>query len=297
VSRRDLIHQPLWGTVPRLVADSKEGATARLFPPRFFLGPSGQETPQSSDFFSAGPGPLPGVAAQKNATRADLRELHLQGVTRPLPPLGVIMGQPSVILAHPRHRQFQPRQSPLLRCRSWRPGARGPGFHDLYQEKLRSRATRTRNSSGRAYLHPDLARHCPGDRPGPGYRYRSIPTWWASRRAILKGWVDRGAQAGGGYPGSGEGDGGERRPRWGLLQARPRMVFQHPPTPPGSGNWQSSGDPLETLWKKLHLWVVRGPGFFFSAQNFAMVVTSTPAQRQVWLEEVRGRCYASLPPA
>jgi putative NADPH-quinone reductase len=80
-----------------------------------------------------------------------------------------------------------------------------------------------------------------------------------------------------------EGDSGEGVPE-GLLQAKAAVVFTTSNTP-REREQAVFGDPLETLWKNC-IFGLCGVRLFYR-KNFAVVVTSTPAQRQTWLEEVR----------
>jgi NAD(P)H dehydrogenase (quinone) len=108
------------------------------------------------------------------------------------------------------------------------------------------------------------------------------PNWWGQPPALLKGWVDRVLRPCVDYRFR-EGDSGGGVPV-GLLQAKAALVFTTSNTP-----WERElavfGDPIETLWKNC-IFGLCGVQMFFR-KNFAVVVTSTPAQRQAWLEEVR----------
>jgi putative NADPH-quinone reductase len=88
------------------------------------------------------------------------------------------------------------------------------------------------------------------------------PNWWGQPPAILKGWVDRVFRPGVAYKFA-EGDGGEGVP------LREAQVFR---------------DPLETLWR-ICIFALCGVQLF-QRKTFAVVVTSTPTQRQAWLREV-----------
>ena len=137
------------------------------------------------------------------------------------------------------------------------------------------------NSSGRPILHPDLAQHCREIAQAQGIVIVH-PNWWGQPPAILKGWVDRVLRPEVAYRFR-EGDAGDGVPV-GLLQAKAAVVFTTSNTP-RERELAVFGDPLETLWKNCIFGLCGVPLFF--RKNFAVVVTSTPAQRQAWLEEVR----------
>ena len=80
-----------------------------------------------------------------------------------------------------------------------------------------------------------------------------------------------------------EGDAGDGVPV-GLLRAKAAVVFNTSNTP-RERELAVFGDPLETLWKNC-IFRLCGVRLFYR-KNFAVVVTSTPAQREIWLEEVR----------
>ena len=108
------------------------------------------------------------------------------------------------------------------------------------------------------------------------------PNWWGQPPAILKGWVDRVLRPDVAYRFL-EGDSGAGVPV-GLLQAKAALVFTTSNTPPDR-ELAVFGDPLETLWKNCIFGLCGVPLVF--RKNFAVVVTSTDAQRQAWLEEVK----------
>ena len=108
------------------------------------------------------------------------------------------------------------------------------------------------------------------------------PNWWGQPPAILKGWVDRVLRPEVAYR-FGEGDAGDGVPV-GLLQAKAAVVFNTSNTP-RARELAVFGDPLETLWQNC-IFGLCGVRLFYR-KNFAVVVTSTPAQREAWLDEVR----------
>ena len=153
-------------------------------------------------------------------------------------------------------------------------------FHDLYQENF-DPVLLAPELDGEAFLHPDLAQHCREIAQAEGIVIVH-PNWWGQPPAILKGWVDRVLRPEVAYRFR-EGDAGEGVPV-GLLQAKAAVVFNTSNTP-REREMPVFGDPLETIWKNCIFGLCGVP--HFSRKNFAVVVTSTPAQRQAWLEEVR----------
>jgi NAD(P)H dehydrogenase (quinone) len=69
-----------------------------------------------------------------------------------------------------------------------------------------------------------------------------------------------------------------------MLSAKAALVFNTSNTPP-EREQAVFGDPLETLWKNC-IFGLCGINLVHR-KNFAVVVTSTDAQRQTWLEEVK----------
>ncbi len=108
------------------------------------------------------------------------------------------------------------------------------------------------------------------------------PNWWGQPPAVMKGWIDRVIRPGVAYEFE-EGDSGEGMPR-GLLRAKAAIVFTTSNTRREREN-AVFGDPLETIWKNCVFGLCGIDNFY--RRNFEVIVTSTPAQRQQWLEEVR----------
>ena len=108
------------------------------------------------------------------------------------------------------------------------------------------------------------------------------PNWWGQPPAILKGWVDRVIRAEVAYKFVGE-DGGEGVPV-GLLQAKHAIVFN-------TSNTETNrelavfGDPLERLWKDC-IFDLCGIKSFYR-KTFNIMIISTDAQREAWLNEVK----------
>jgi NAD(P)H dehydrogenase (quinone) len=109
------------------------------------------------------------------------------------------------------------------------------------------------------------------------------PNWWGQPPAVLKGWIDRVFRPGVAYRFA-EGDGGEGVPI-GLLKARAAVVFNTSNTP-DERERSVFGDPLERLWKAC-IFDLCGVKKVYR-RTFSVVVTSTPAQRKKWLNDVEG---------
>ncbi len=189
------------------------------------------------------------------------------------------MANLSVILAHPRHGSFNHAIAATV-VQALKTQGHEVWFHDLYQENYEP-VLLAPELGREAFLHPDLAQHCReiGQTQGIVIVH---PNWWGQPPAILKGWVDRVLRPEVAYRFQ-EGDSGAGIPV-GLLQAKAAVVFTTSNTP-RERELAVFGDPLETLWKNCIFGLCGVPRFF--RKNFAVVVTSTPGQRQAWLEEVR----------
>ena len=189
------------------------------------------------------------------------------------------MANISLILAHPRHGSFN-HAIAATAAHTLEAQGHEVRFHDLYQENF-DPVLLAPELEREAFLHPDLAQHCQEIAQAQGIVIVH-PNWWGQPPAILKGWVDRVLRPEVAYRFQ-EGDAGDGVPE-GLLQAKAAVVFTTSNTP-GEREQAVFGDPLETLWKNC-IFGLCGVRLFYR-QNFAVVVTSTPAQRQAWLEEVR----------
>lgn len=108
------------------------------------------------------------------------------------------------------------------------------------------------------------------------------PNYWSRPPAILCGWADRVLRAGRAYRFVPDGRGGARSE--GLLAARVALVITTANTPQAKEE-ELFGDPLETHWRKVvfGLCGVRN----VHRLSFTPVITSTPAQREQWLGQVR----------
>jgi NAD(P)H dehydrogenase (quinone) len=189
------------------------------------------------------------------------------------------MANLSVILAHPRHGSFNHAIAATV-LQTLESQGNEVWFHDLYQENF-DPVLLTPEFERQAYLHPLLEQHCREIAQAQGIVIVH-PNWWGQPPAILKGWVDRVLRPEVAYRFL-EGDQGDGVPV-GLLKAKAALVFTTSNTP-RERELAVFGDPLETLWKNCIFGLCGIP--LVMRQNFAVVVTSTPAQRQAWLEEVR----------
>lgn len=160
--------------------------------------------------------------------------------------------------------------------------------HDLHQEgfdPLLPAAELGRDP----VLPPDVMLHCEEIARADGIIVVH-PNWWGTPPAVLKGWVDRVLRPEVAYRFV-AGDNGEGVPV-GLLPAKAAMVFNTANTPP-ERELAVFGDPLEGFWRKcvFEFCGVRN----FHRRTFSVVITSTLAQRQAWLEEVRSIVTAQFP--
>jgi NAD(P)H dehydrogenase (quinone) len=189
------------------------------------------------------------------------------------------MASISVILAHPRPGSFNHAIAATL-MQTLEAQGHEVWFHDLYQENFDPILLAPELERG-SFLSPDLARHCREITQAQGIVIVH-PNWWGQPPAILKGWVDRVLRPDVAYRFL-EGDSGEGIPV-GLLQAKAALVFNTSNTPM-ERELAVFGDPLEMLWKNCIFGLCGVP--MFLRKNFGVVVTSTDAQRQAWLEEVK----------
>lgn len=153
-------------------------------------------------------------------------------------------------------------------------------FHDLYAEGF-DPVLPASELLKEAVLDASIAQHCREIAEADGIIIVH-PNWWGQPPAIIKGWVDRVIRTGVAYEFL-EGDSGEGIPR-GLLKAKTALVFNTSNTPQEREE-EVFGDPLETTWKKC-IFELCGIEVFYR-RMFSVVVTSTPAQREAWLNEVR----------
>jgi putative NADPH-quinone reductase len=193
----------------------------------------------------------------------------------------------SIILAHPNPGSFNHAIANAA-AETLREHGRDVILHDLCQEQfppLLPPAELQRN----APLEPVVAAHCREIASAEGIIIIH-PNWWGMPPAILKGWIDRVLRMEVAYRFE-TNDQGEGVPV-GLLQARRALVFNTANTPEDRER-EAFGDPLEALWKRcvFDLCGVKD----VRRRTFAVVVTSTPAQRAAWLQEVSASVAACFP--
>ncbi len=184
----------------------------------------------------------------------------------------------SVILAHPRPGSFNHAVAAAAE-QALRRNGHGVRFHDLCAEGFDALLPAQEFERGAA-LPPAIEAHCREIATADGIVVVH-PNWWGQPPAVLKGWVDRVIRPGVAYEFL-EGDQGEGVPR-GLLRARSAVVFNTSNTSPGRER-DVFGDPLELIWRNciFRLCGVRD----VHRRTFAVVVTSSEAERRQWLSEV-----------
>jgi len=184
-----------------------------------------------------------------------------------------------VIVAHPDPDSFN-HAIALVVCKSLRAGGHNILFHDLYAEGFDPILTKE-EIPGDGFIPDTIAGHCAELRSADGIVIIH-PNWWGQPPALLKGWIDRVIRPGIAYRFV-EGDSGEGIPI-GLLQARATVVFNTSNTP-DEREVAVFGDPLEMIWKRC-IFDLCGVQTF-RRRTFNVIITSSPAQRQHWLNEAR----------
>ena len=191
----------------------------------------------------------------------------------------------SVILGHPRPGSFNHAIAQVV-CENLRCSGHEVAFHDLQAEGF-DPVTPAAELSRDAKLPPDIARHC--DEISSADRIVIVhPNWWGQPPAILKGWLDRVLRMGTAYKfvTNEKGEGAAV----GLLKAKWAVVFTTSNTPQ-SADRELFGDPLENFWKRC---VLEFCGVKQVMRvNYDVIITSTPQQREAWLEDARQRIAAA----
>jgi putative NADPH-quinone reductase len=193
----------------------------------------------------------------------------------------------SVILAHPDPGSFNHAIAAAAADELARAG-HTVRLHDLCAEGFDPRLPAAEIPRA-AELPSDIASHCREISQAEGIVIVH-PNWWGQPPAILKGWIDRVLRPGVAYEFL-DGDGGEGIPR-GLLRARAAVVFNTSNTP-ARREAEIFGDPLEILWKTC-VFDLCGVGHL-TRKTFRVVVTSTPEERALWLDEVRSTVAVCFP--
>ncbi|MBN1641523.1 MAG: NAD(P)H-dependent oxidoreductase [Anaerolineae bacterium] len=195
----------------------------------------------------------------------------------------------SLILGHPRRGSFNHAVAETAR-RTLCADGHAVCCHDLYAEGF-DLILPALEIPRDAALDPLLARHCDEIASADGIVIVH-PNWWGQPPAIVKGWIDRVLRPGVAYAFT-EGDSGEGVPI-GLLAARTALVYNTSNTP-HEREMRVFGDPLQALWEDciLRLCGVQQ----VQRRMFGVVVTSTPEQRQVWLDEVAEMVHQAFPRA
>jgi putative NADPH-quinone reductase len=185
----------------------------------------------------------------------------------------------SIILGHPRPDSLNHALAAAA-ADAAREAGHAVRLHDLQAEGFDPVLAPGEEPRGAA-VPPLVARHCAEIAEADGIVIVH-PNWWGMPPAILAGWVDRVLRPGVAYrflPG----DAGEGVPE-GLLRARAALVVNTTNTQPERER-RVFGDPLERIWRDC-VFGLCGVARV-ERRNYGIVVTSTPAERQAWLDEVR----------
>ena len=185
----------------------------------------------------------------------------------------------SLILAHPNVRSFNHAIAEAARSALVSSG-HNVSFHDLYREGFDPILPHEEIPKD-GDVDPVIQKLCEEIGSADGIIIVH-PNWWGMPPAILKGWIDRVIRPGLAYEFL-EGDSGEGVPQ-GLLKASKAVVFNTSNTFPERER-QVFGDPLEALWKNC-IFGLCGVKEFYK-RTYSVAVTSSPAQRKAWLEDVK----------
>jgi NAD(P)H dehydrogenase (quinone) len=193
----------------------------------------------------------------------------------------------SVILAHPNPDSFNQAIARTVVVQLKNNGHRVQ-FHDLYEENFDPLLT-GKEIPNDAPLPQEIKMHCREIVEAEGIIIVH-PNWWGQPPAILKGWIDRVIRPGIAYEFLVE-DSGEGIPK-GLLRAKTAIVFNTSNTEPVREK-DVFGDPLETIWKNCVFGLCGVPVFY--RRTFSVIITSTEAQRRLWLDEVKAMMDSRFP--
>jgi NAD(P)H dehydrogenase (quinone) len=192
----------------------------------------------------------------------------------------------SVILAHPSPESFNHAIAEAA-VNTLAGNGHEVIYHDLYEENFDPVLTAAEISRN-ADLSDIVESHCEEIAQAEGIVIVH-PNWWGQPPALLKGWIDRVLRPGIAYEFN-EGDSGEGVPS-GLLKARTAIIFNTSNTEI-EREQKVFKDPLETLWKNCIFGLCGVKNIY--RKNYGIIITSTLAQRQKWLKEVREivhRCF------
>ncbi len=182
-----------------------------------------------------------------------------------------------VVLAHPNPASFNGAIAQTV-VQTLTADGHEVRFHDLYAQGFDPVLTAAEIRKD-AVLPPLVAQHI-ADLVAADGIVIVHPSWWGQPPAILKGWLDRVLRLDIAYHLPGPAGSGTPQ---GLLRAAAAVVFTTSNTPP-LREIDLYGDPLQNIWENC-IFRVCGVTRFFR-KNFAVIAMSTPAQRQLWLDEV-----------
>jgi putative NADPH-quinone reductase len=153
-------------------------------------------------------------------------------------------------------------------------------FHDLCEERF-DPVLPYEEIPRDAEIDPLVSQHCVDIQDADGIVVVH-PSWWGQPPAILKGWIDRVIRVGVAYEFHGKP--GEPGAPVGLLKAENAIVINTSNTP-REVEIELFGDILENIWKTS---VFK----FCGVKNverliYSPVLTSTPEQREEWLNDVQ----------
>lgn len=192
----------------------------------------------------------------------------------------------TIVLAHPDPKSFNHALATTV-ARRLSAAGHEVSLHDLYAEGFDPVLLAAEIPEG-ASLPESLASHCREVAATDGIVVVH-PNWWGQPPAILKGWVDRVMRPGIAYRFL-DGDSGEGVPQ-GLLKARAALVLNTSNTPV-EREQAVFGDPLQRTWVDCVFGLCGVSDV--RRRVFGVVVTSTPEQRRVWLDEageLAERCF------
>lgn len=193
----------------------------------------------------------------------------------------------SLILAHPDPKSFNHAIAQTA-FEVLRDNGHNVRFHDLYAERL-DPLLPAEEIPKQAPLPKEIEMHCREIAEADGIIVVH-PNWWGQPPAVLKGWVDRVIRPGVAYEFL-ENDSGEGVPN-GLLKAKSALVFNTSNTESGRER-DVFGDPLESIWKHCIFGLCGVENVY--RRMFNIIVTSSPDQRDAWLQEVRQTVHEHFP--